>query len=90
MIAASYLRKSTSQDVAAAEKSIEFQRDHMASFVGGKGWTLSPEHEFVDDGVSGAEFARRGEGGEGRLLGGREQPEREEEAQDDRGGAHVG
>src|SRR5882672_7183782 len=60
MIAAAYLRKSTSQDgVADDEKSIAFQRDHITDFVASKGWTLSHEHIFIDDGISGAEFARR-------------------------------
>src|SRR2546421_13073855 len=60
MIAAAYLRKSTSQDgVADDEKSIAFQRDHITDFVASKGWTLSHEHIFIDDGISGAEFDRR-------------------------------
>src|SRR3989442_1158341 len=60
MIAAAYLRKSTTQDgVADDEKSLSFQYDHVATFVAGKGWLLSPDHTYVDDGVSGAEFARR-------------------------------
>src|SRR5437879_4962255 len=68
MIAAAYLRKSTAQDgIGDEEKSVAFQRDHVAAFAARQGWTLSEEHVFVDDGVSGAEFARRP--GFVRLMG---------------------
>jgi len=55
-----YLRKSTARDsVADDEKSVAFQLDRARAFAQSKGWTLPDELVFVDDGVSGAEFARR-------------------------------
>src|SRR5438477_2452670 len=60
MIAGMYLRKSTDQSgVADAEKSVAFQQEHGAAFITTQAWTLSEEHVFVDDGISGAEFDRR-------------------------------
>ncbi len=60
MIAAAYLRKSTTQDGRAdEEKSVAFQREHITAFAVSRGWVLSEDHIFVDDGISGAEFARR-------------------------------
>src|SRR3989442_5456112 len=60
MIAAAYLRKSTSQEgVSYDEKSIQFQKDHVAAFAATRGWDLREEYIFADDGVSGAEFSAR-------------------------------
>ena len=60
MIAAIYARKSTDQHgVADAEKSVTRQIEHARAYAVGKGWTVAEEHLYVDDGISGAEFARR-------------------------------
>ena len=60
MIAAAYLRKSTAQDgVADDDKSVAFQRQHFVAFANRKGWVVNDAYVFVDDGISGAEFARR-------------------------------
>jgi site-specific DNA recombinase len=59
MIAAAYLRKSTTQDVADEDRSVAFQLDHARAFAKSKGWAVPDEYVFVDDGVSGAEFTRR-------------------------------
>ena len=60
MNAAIYARKSTSQEgVADEQKSVTRQIDLARAFAAGKGWTVSPEHVYVDDGISGAEFANR-------------------------------
>src|SRR6476620_10486465 len=60
MIAAIYARKSTEQaGVSDDQKSIARQIEHARSYAARKGWTVSEEHVFVDDGISGAEFANR-------------------------------
>lgn len=60
MIAAIYARKSTEQkDVTEDAKSVERQRDHAREYATKKGWHVSSDHIYVDDGVSGAEFERR-------------------------------
>ena len=60
MIAAIYARKSTEQNgVADDEKSVTRQVDHARAYAVGKGWTVATEHIYVDDGISGAEFANR-------------------------------
>jgi site-specific DNA recombinase len=60
MIAAIYARKSTEQlGVADEQKSVARQVDHARAYAERKGWTVSEEHIFVDDGVSGAEFLTR-------------------------------
>ncbi len=60
MIAGAYLRKSTKQDGRAQEeRSVEFQRDRARAFAAKKGWLLDDALVFCDDGISGAEFARR-------------------------------
>lgn len=60
MIAAIYARKSTDQSaVADDQKSVARQVEHARAYAVRKGWTVSDEHVFVDDGVSGAEFAAR-------------------------------
>jgi site-specific DNA recombinase len=60
MIAAIYARKSTEQNGVADEaRSVTRQIEHAKAYARKKGWTVSEEHIFVDDGISGAEFERR-------------------------------
>src|SRR6476646_7717874 len=60
MIAAIYARKSTEQNgVNDEEKSISRQIEHAKLYALKKGWAVSEEHIFVDDGISGAEFVKR-------------------------------
>lgn len=60
MIAAIYARKSTEQySVADGQKSIARKVDHAQAFAASKGWTVDDAFVFVDDGMSGAEFANR-------------------------------
>ena len=59
MIAAIYARKSTDQNVTDEEKSVTRQVEHARAYAAAKGWTLNDEHVYADDGISGAEFAKR-------------------------------
>lgn len=60
MIAAIYARKSTDQSsVADDQKSVARQVDHARAYAERKGWTVNESAVFVDDGISGAEFATR-------------------------------
>ena len=60
MIAAIYARKSTDQSSVADEaKSVRRQIDHSREYAKRKGWTVDDSLIFVDDGISGAEFANR-------------------------------
>src|SRR5206468_1017595 len=60
MIAAVYARKSTEQNgVADEQKSVARQIDHARTYARSKGWTVADEYVYVDDGISGAEFANR-------------------------------
>ncbi len=60
MIAAIYARKSTEQNgVGEEEKSVTRQVEHATAYATKKGWTVAEEHVYVDDGISGAEFAKR-------------------------------
>ena len=60
MRAAIYARKSTDQNGIAEEaKSVTRQVDHARAYAKGKGWTVADAHVYVDDGISGAEFAKR-------------------------------
>ena len=60
MIAAIYARKSNEQHgVADDQKSVARQIEHAHQYATRKGWTVSDEQVFVDDGISGAEFATR-------------------------------
>src|SRR5438445_9966091 len=60
MIAAIYARKSTEQTgVADEQKSVTRQIDHARAYAVRKGWTIAEDHVYVDDGISGAEFATR-------------------------------
>jgi DNA invertase Pin-like site-specific DNA recombinase len=60
MIAAIYARKSTDQTgVADGQRSVARQVDHGRAYATRKGWTVHEGSVFVDDGISGAEFATR-------------------------------
>ncbi len=60
MKAAIYARKSTEQgSVSDEQKSVARQIDHARAFAAAHGWTVDDSAIFVDDGISGAEFARR-------------------------------
>jgi DNA invertase Pin-like site-specific DNA recombinase len=59
MIVAIYARKSTDQNLPDAEKSVTRQVEHATAYATGKGWAVAPAHIYVDDGISGAEFAKR-------------------------------
>lgn len=60
MIAAIYARKSTEQLGGSDEaKSVARQVDHARTYAVAKGWVVDDAHIYVDDGISGAEFARR-------------------------------
>src|SRR6266481_1575520 len=60
MIAAIYASKSTEQNgVADEQKSVTRQVDHARAYATCKGWTIADERIYVDDGISGAEFANR-------------------------------
>jgi DNA invertase Pin-like site-specific DNA recombinase len=60
MTAAVYARKSTDQhDVADQEKSVTRQLEQAKVYAMKHRWTVAEEHCYVDDGVSGAEFAKR-------------------------------
>src|SRR5262249_29194611 len=60
MIAAIYVRKSTDQTgVADEQKSVARQIEHARAYAARKGWTVHEASVFVDDGISGAEFANR-------------------------------
>jgi DNA invertase Pin-like site-specific DNA recombinase len=60
VIAAIYARKSTDQNGVADEaKSVTRQIEHAQAYAARKGWTVRDEHVYVDDGISGAEFANR-------------------------------
>jgi DNA invertase Pin-like site-specific DNA recombinase len=57
MNAAIYARKSTEQHGVADEaKSVARQVEHATAYATREGWTVAPEHVYVDDGVSGALF----------------------------------
>jgi site-specific DNA recombinase len=60
MIAAIYARKSTEQSGVADEaKSVTRQIEHARAYASTKGWTVADAHVYVDDRISGAEFAKR-------------------------------
>ena len=60
MIAAIYARKSTEQaGVADEQRSVSRQVEHARAYAQRKGWTIDEGAVFVDDGISGAEFATR-------------------------------
>jgi len=60
VIVAIYARKSTEQSgVADEQKSVTRQIQHARQYAERKGWIVADEHVYVDDGISGAEFATR-------------------------------
>ena len=60
MRVAIYARKSTDQHhVSEAQKSVTRQVDQARQYAAQKGWTVAEEHVYIDDGISGAEFATR-------------------------------
>jgi DNA invertase Pin-like site-specific DNA recombinase len=60
MIAAIYARKSSDQSAIAEEaRSVSRQVEHAREYAARKGWTVDDAAIYVDDGVSGAEFANR-------------------------------
>src|SRR4051812_17404264 len=60
MIVAVYARKSTEQTgIADDQKSVAGQVEHARTYAIQKGWTVADEYVYVDDGISGAEFANR-------------------------------
>jgi site-specific DNA recombinase len=60
MIAAIYARKSTEQyGVCDDQRSVARQVEHARQYAERKGWMVDEACVFVDDGISGAEFANR-------------------------------
>jgi site-specific DNA recombinase len=60
MIAAIYARKSTDQaEVSDREKSVNRQIEQATAYARRKGWTVDDRYVFQDDGIGGAEFAKR-------------------------------
>jgi site-specific DNA recombinase len=60
IVAAIYARKSTEQPgVADAQKSVARQIENATAYALQKGWTVTDEYTYVDDGISGAEFTNR-------------------------------
>ena len=60
MIAAIYARKSTEQSgVSDDQKSVARQIENARAYATRKEWTVADDHVYVDDGISGAEFANR-------------------------------
>lgn len=67
IFAALYARKSTEQvGVSDDLRSIGRQVDHARAYAKANGWFVDEAHIFIDDGISGAEFATRP--GLSRLL----------------------
>jgi len=60
MVAGCYARKSTDEgDKAADAKSVVRQVQRAREFAAKKGWQFNENFVFTDDGISGAEFAKR-------------------------------
>ena len=60
LLAAIYCRKSTEQNgIADDAKSVARQIEHARAYAIRRGCTVVDEHVYVDDGISGAEFANR-------------------------------
>ena len=60
MRAAIYARKSTEQSgVPEEQRSVARQIEHAREYAARKGWEVDETAIFVDDGISGAEFANR-------------------------------
>src|SRR5262245_50284323 len=56
MRCAVYARRSTEEHQAA---SIEVQLEEAKRYIASQGWSLAPEHVFVDSAISRAEFKKR-------------------------------
>jgi DNA invertase Pin-like site-specific DNA recombinase len=55
-----YARKSAEQaGVADEQKSVARQLEHARAFADPKGWPVDEAWIYIDDGISGAEFATR-------------------------------
>jgi DNA invertase Pin-like site-specific DNA recombinase len=60
MIAGIYSRNSTEQSgIADEQKSVARQIEHARRYAIAKGWRVDDAYVYVDDGISGAEFANR-------------------------------
>jgi site-specific DNA recombinase len=60
MFAAIYARKSTDQNgVSEEQRSVARQVEHATAYARRKGWQVADEYVYIDDGISGAEFATR-------------------------------
>lgn len=60
MRAAIYARKSTEQvGIADEHRSCARQIEHARQFAAARGWIVIDDHIYEDDGISGAEFAKR-------------------------------
>ena len=59
MTTAIYARKSRTQDVIDEQRAVARQVDHARAYAARKGWRVLADHVYVDDGISGAEFANR-------------------------------
>ncbi len=60
IIAAIYARKSTDQaGISEDSRSVTRQVEHAKLYATRKGWVVDDGHVYVDDGISGAEFAAR-------------------------------
>jgi site-specific DNA recombinase len=60
MTVAIYARKSTDQSgINDEQRSVARQVGHAREYATRKGWRVLDEHVYVDDGISGAEFANR-------------------------------
>jgi site-specific DNA recombinase len=59
MIAAIYARKSTDQQGVTEDQKSVTRQERAREYAGRKGWTVSDEHVYIDDGISGAEFSKR-------------------------------
>jgi site-specific DNA recombinase len=58
--AAIYARRSTDEsDRHEENKSVARQVDRARAYAASKGWLVSDEHIYIDDGISGAEFRNR-------------------------------
>lgn len=59
MKTAIYARKSNDDDRAEENKSVTRHVDNAKAFAEKQGWTVDPDHIYIDDGISGAEFLER-------------------------------
>src|SRR5712692_3939710 len=60
MLCAVYARKSTPQPgVSDEEKSVTRQVEQARAYAARKGWAVAEAHIYVDDDITGAEFAKR-------------------------------